>query len=583
MRIAIIDKEKCAPNVSNYACMNICPRNRAGDKCIYKGEDTKVIIDEDICIGCGLCVKKCPKNAIMIVNTPEKLGEKPMHRFGQNGFTLFRLPFPIKGEVVGLLGSNGTGKSTALKILSGEIKPNLGTGNEAEERDLVNIFRGTELQSYLEKLKEGVKVVVKPQKIDILSEVKGNVSDLLEKYNERGAKDEVVKKLSLTHVLDRELNQLSGGELQRVAIAVAAMREADFYFFDEPSSYLDVYQRMEAGKLIRELAKDAAVMVVEHDLALLDFLADRIHILYGAPGAYGIVSKPYGTRIGINTFLEGYVKEDNVRFRPEKLEFRVSKGDVGTGNEVYFTWEGLKKKFEGFKINVGDGKIFNGEILGIFGSNALGKTTFAKMLSGEIKADSGKVSKELVISYKPQYISSNFTGTVIDLFGQLIDNPHSEDFRGSILRPLGIERLLENKVSSLSGGELQRVSIAICLAKDADLYLLDEPSAYLDVEQRLAAAKTIQKICERKEKSAMIIDHDLLFLHYLSDRAMLFSGKPSIDGSAEQFELEEGFNKFLKNVNITFRADPQTKRPRANKPDSQKDVEQKKNNKYFLS
>jgi len=292
VRIAVIDKEHCKSEKCSKECINVCPRNRAGDKCVWLGEDKKARIDEDICIGCGICVKKCPFKAITVVNTPEQLKENPIHRFGENGFVLFRLPFPIKGEVVGLLGPNGVGKTTALSVLSGTIEPNLGGDKDVEKDDLLKIFRGTELQDYLEKLGKGsVKAVVKPQQVDILKDVKGTVRELLKQYDERGKAEEIATRLGLKDVFERTLDKLSGGELQRVAITIAISRKADVYYFDEPSSYLDVFQRLNAAKLIRELAQDSDVIVVEHDLATLDFIADRIHVFYGVPGVYGIVSK----------------------------------------------------------------------------------------------------------------------------------------------------------------------------------------------------------------------------------------------------------------------------------------------------
>lgn len=583
MRIAIVNKDLCSPQkCKTYPCMVVCPRNRAGDKCIVLGEDGKPEIDESLCIGCGLCLKKCPKKALEIVNTPEQLKESPIHRFGKNKFILFRLPFPKKGEVVGLLGQNGVGKTTALKILSGDIKPNLGTSKKAELRELVKIFRGTELQDYLENLIRGkIRVVLKPQHVDLLAKLPFTVSEILEKYEERGNRNIIIEKLHLKNCLDRKLSQLSGGELQRVAIAIAANREAEIYYIDEPSSYLDVYQRLQTAKLLRELAKDNAVVVVEHDLATLDFLADRIHVFYGVPGCYGIVSKPYSTRVGINVFLDGYIKEDNVRIRDEPVDFKIGKMGKISKKEVYLQWTDLEKKLGDFHLNISSGYVNKGEILGLFGSNALGKTTFAKILAGELKVGKGEISEFVQISYKPQYISTDFSGTLLELLQTVVENPYSDDYKAMILRPLELERLLENPVKSLSGGELQRVAIALCLSKDVDLYLLDEPSAFLDCEQRLAVAKCIQKICERQDKSAMIIDHDLLFLSYLVDRAMLFSGEPGKRGSARQFEVQDGFNEFLKSVSITFRRD-ETGRVSANKIGSVKDREQRKRNEYFI-
>ncbi|MEM5804589.1 MAG: ribosome biogenesis/translation initiation ATPase RLI [Candidatus Aenigmatarchaeota archaeon] len=582
MRIAVVDKKLCRPDKCSLECVNVCPRNRAGDKCVWAEGSAR--IDENICIGCGLCVKKCPFGAISVINTPEQLREKPVHRFGRNGFALFRLPYPVKGEVVGLLGPNGVGKTTSLHILSGEIKPNLGTDAAAGMKELISIFRGTEMQAYLEELeRKKIKAVVKPQVIDILSNVKGTVRDVLKKHDERGLMDEIAKRLGLEQILDRELSKLSGGELQRVAIAIAANRKADIYYIDEPSSYLDVFQRMQAAKLLRELAKEASVVVVEHDLATLDFLADRVHIYYGAPGVFGVVSKPYSTRVGINAFLDGYIKEDNVRIRSEPIHFGSAKLETGAKGKVFAEWGALEKGFKGFALRVSAGSVREGEIIGVLGGNALGKTTFARMLAGEIRPDKGEIKESVKISYKPQYISNDFDGTVTELLSTAKKNVLSEEYRAEILRPLQIERVLEQPVKSLSGGELQRVAIALCLSREADLYLLDEPSAFLDSEQRLAAARTIRKFCELKGCSGMVIDHDLLFLSYVSDRAMVFSGKPSVSGEASQMGLQEGFNAFLKEAGVTFRKDPQTNRPRANKPGSQKDDEQKAEGKYFYA
>jgi len=569
MRIAVIDKELCKSDKCQKECIAVCPINRTGKRCIYLGEDTKSVIDETLCIGCGICVKKCPFKAISVVNTPEKLKEDPVYRYGQNGFTLFRLPFPIKGEVVGLLGPNGVGKTTALNILSGKIKI---------KEDIIKAFRGTELQSHLEKIKHNeIKSVIKPQQIEIFSKIDKTVNEILDDNDEKNIKQDIIDKLHLYNFLNRKLSQLSGGELQRVAIATTIMKKADIYYIDEPTSYLDVYQRLNVAKIIRELSKDAAVLVVEHDLATLDFLADRIHIFYGVPGVYGIVSKPYGVRVGINTFLDGYIKEDNVRIR-DKIDFNIGKTTEITEHTIILQWPEIEKKLDGFELRVEKGHIYDSEVLGIFGSNALGKTTFAKILAGEIKPDKGNIDKEIKIAYKPQYIQNNFDTIVKDVISSVtkIDN----DFMNIIGKPLNLEKIFEQNIRNLSGGELQRVAIAIALSRKSDMILMDEPSAFLDVEQRLHVAKLIRHISEMRKCPIIIIDHDLLFLSYLADRAMLFSGEPSKKGFAIQTTLQDGFNKFLKDLNITFRKD-ETGRPRANKPGSVKDNEQKQKNIYF--
>ena len=129
----------------------------------------------------------------------------------------------------------------------------------------------------------------------------------------------------MENALEQRLTELSGGELQRIAVAVTASKESDFYFFDEPSSYNDVFQRTGVARVIHSLANiGKSVMVVEHDLTLLDFLSDYIEVLYGVPTAYGIVSSVLSTKVGINVFLDGYLPTENVRFRDKKFTFAAS-------------------------------------------------------------------------------------------------------------------------------------------------------------------------------------------------------------------------------------------------------------------
>lgn len=599
-RIAVVDRELCKPEKCQLMCQRVCPVVRSGDDCITyeEGVDGKkrVRIDESLCVGCGICVKRCPYGALSVVNLPRQLKETPIHRFGPNEFVLYRLPIPSPKDVVGIIGPNGVGKSTALRIMSGELVPNLGNfeigETEATEdfSNVANMFRGTQLQEYFETLKsKELRTAIKPQRVDQIPKIfKGDVSKLLKTTDERGIVDDMVEDFGIRGVLDRDVSMLSGGELQRVAIIACIAREADIYYLDEPTSFLDVFQRLKIAKLIRKHCTGKSVMIVDHDLATLDFLADRIHIFYGVPGVYGIVSKPYGVRVGINTFLDGYIKEDNVRFRDEEISFlNVSFSTKDVPLEVLASFSGVSKSFDkreggrGFKLDINYGDIRVKEALAALGANALGKTTFAKILSGELKADSGDITSELKISYKPQYIKTDFDGTVRELLSKT--RPVTDEFKNTLIRPLGLERLLEKYVNDLSGGELQRVAIAICLAKDADLYMLDEPSAFLDVEQRLSLAKLLNRLTESRERSALVIDHDLLFLSQVGRRGMVFLGKPGVHGEVDRVDnIKDAFNRFLADVGVTFRKDPQTGRPRANKIDSQLDREQKESGEHFI-
>ncbi len=434
----------------------------------------------------------------------------------------------------------------------------------------------------MKDLLEGkIKAVYKPQQVDVIPTViKGTPEKILK--DERGVLKDILKKLEIEHIVDRELNLLSGGELQRMAIAAAIAKDADVYYFDEPSSYLDVRQRLIVAKAIRELALSGrAVLVVEHDLAALDFIADNIHIVYGSQGAYGVISSLYAAKRGINAYLDGYIAEENIRFRDSGITF--GKYDVVfRGTKKLITYNDIEKSFELFRLKAKAGCIYEGEIVGVFGANALGKTTFAKMLAGEIKPDRGGINEKIKIAYKPQYLSTTFTGTVKDLLALATREYATTEYKAEIIRPLQLEPLLDNNVGTLSGGELQRVAIAIALSKDADFILLDEPSAYLDVEQRVNFAKLMRRFIEKKKKTCLIIDHDILLLNYVSDRSILFLGEPGKSGSAHSPEEPHlVLNRFLRGLGITFRKDPQTGRPRANKAGSQKDQEQKAKGVYF--
>lgn len=587
MRIAVIDYDKCNPDkCGNFLCERVCPVNRMGGEAIIIDEENyRPVIQEASCTGCGICVHKCPFNAITIVNLPEELEEGCIHRYDVNGFVLYRLPVVKEGMVVGILGPNGTGKTTAVKILSGQLLPNLCGNNESWD-NVIKAFRGSELQNYFEKLKnKEIRPVVKPQYVDLIPKaVRGKVRDLLKRADESGRFEEVVRELELEGILDRDIGHLSGGELQCVAIAAALLRNAQFYFFDEPSSYLDIRQRLRIARIIRKLADSGKdVLTVEHDLAILDYMSDIIHVVYGKPGAYGVFSQPKSTRNGINEFLRGYLRDENVLFRPYEISFTKKGERKSQGGEVLVEYPSLVKDYGSFRLEAEEGELCVGEVVGIVGPNGIGKTTFVKMLAGVEEPTEGEVDWSLTVSYKPQYTKTDYDGTVYELLGKIDANKLMSSFyKSELLNPLGIPELYDKRVDELSGGELQRVAITACLLRDVDLYLLDEPSAHLDVEQRLAVSKAIRSLMAKNERTALIVEHDVMMVDYLSDRLIVFEGTPGKFGKASKpLSMREGMNRFLASVGITFRRDPDTGRPRANKEGSVKDREQKAKGEYY--
>ena len=591
MRVAVVDKERCRSDKCDLVCIRFCPMVRTRREAIRLDEEGKAYVSEFICSGCGICVRKCPFDALRIVNLPDELEKDHIHRFGPNMFTLFRLPTPRKNEVVGLLGRNGIGKSTLLRILSGEMVPNMGDFEKPAEREAVlEYFRGKPLEEYLGGVYDGtMKAVHKPQYVDKIPRVvKGKVGEVLDKLDERGVLGTIIDDLEIGHLLDRDVDVLSGGELQRVAIATAICRDAQMYLFDEPSSFLDIYQRTRAARIIRNLAdEDRMVVAAEHDLAVLDYMSDDVFILYGDPDVYGIVSNVHVVREGINIYINGYIPDENVRFRQTPIVFHekppVEAQDVGYR---LLEWSRLVKDYGAFKLEVEAGGISMGEVVGILGMNGIGKTTFVRMLAGvETPTEGGVSDPDIKVSYKPQYISGDIEGTVEDVLRKAAGTKYIENwYRTEILEPLNVKRFLDRDVGILSGGELQRVAIAECLSRDVDIYLLDEPSAYLDVEERLAVARAIRRITKMRAVTAFVVEHDIVTQDFIADKLMVFTGEAGVYGHAgDPVSLEDGMNGFLKEMEVTFRRDPDTKRPRVNKPDSRLDREQKQSGRYYYS
>lgn len=588
-RIAIVNQDKCKPKNCNLECKRKCPSNLNGKLCIETSKNSKTaIISEILCIGCGICVKQCPFDAIQIINLPKELEQEiSIHRYGPNSFKLFRLPTPRPGQVLGLVGINGIGKSTCLKILSG-VKPNMGRyDNLPDWQEVINHFKGSELQNYFTKIVENkLKVVIKPQYVDQLPKAgNGQVEELLRKKAEKDNFDNVIDRLDLRPIMNRQISELSGGELQRFAVAMCCIKDASVFMFDEPSSYLDIKQRIKCADTIRSLIdNDCYIIVVEHDLSVLDYLSDFICVLWGTPGVYGVVTMPFSVREGINIFLDGFVPTENLRFRTDALTFKITDNiDRYTKKVCLYSYPSISKTLADFKLQINKGTFTDSEIIVLLGENGTGKTTYIRLLAGLLKPDEGEKLPELKISYKPQKISPQKDISVQTLlFEKLGTSWQHPQFQTDVFKPMNIDELLNSRLKTLSGGELQRVAIVLALGKPADVYLIDEPSAYLDSEQRIITSKVIKRFILNTKKCAFVVEHDFMMATYLADRVVVFEGTPSVSCTALPPEsMVVGMNKFLRQLNITLRRDQTHFRPRINKYHSQMDLQQKQSGSYF--
>ena len=554
----------------------------------FPSNDSQAVINEPLCIGCGICVHRCPFGAIKIITIPDELNREITHQYALNSFRLYSLPELASSKVTALLGQNGLGKTTTMKILSGLTVPNFGNFQAKGDPDrVIEYYKGSQMGDYFQKLYSGdLRVVLKDQNVDLIPRVaKGTIGELMRKNDSSGRYDDIVSELGLENSTSKDISSCSGGELQKLAIGISLLKEGDVYLFDEMSSYLDISERIRVARIVQDLSSRSMVMVVEHDLALLDWMADEVHIVYGKAGAYGITSKQTTTNKAINSFLEGYLREVNSRIRDYSIDF-TEKSDRRTKHGTILTeWSDLDLNLGDFHLRVGKGSIETGEVVGVLGRNALGKSSFVKVLAGVLKQNSGIVSTNVRVSYKPQYITSDYEGSVKDLlmstFRERLD---SGMVKNEIIHPLDLELIYDKIVRELSGGEMQRLAIALTLGKDADLYLLDEPSAHLDSSYRMSAARIIKRVMENNRTSALVVDHDVYFVDLISDSLMVFSGEPGLQGkSVGPMSMKDGMNNFLQGVGITFRRDAISKRPRINKAGSRLDRSQKETGNYYYS
>lgn len=606
IRLAVIDHDRCKPKKCNQECKKLCPVNRTGKVCVDIEKSYKAAkISEELCIGCGACVRACPFGAIQIVNIPTQLEHNLVYTYGENSFKLYKLPIPKIGNILGFIGENGIGKSTLMKILSNEVLPNFGKyDNPPDHKEIFDATRGTELQNYLKLLYSNkLKIKTKPQNIDkLLVSIKKNkpsttVKELISKHYKEGDPwhENIIDKLDIRIIFDNIAINISGGELQRVVCAIIMMQEADVYIFDEPTNYLDIKQRLNVADLIKELSKPTNyIFIVEHDLSILDYTSDLVCIMYGKPGAYGAISSPHSTGNAINMFFSGYIRADNMRFRQEAFSFKESlelQIEVEHKKRFKYQFEAGVIKYDNFILNISSGDFMDSSIIVLLGRNGTGKSTFLNYLATNLG---------LVVSYKTQYLDiSRFVDKKTGKYPRVIEMLSAELkgrfsnalFTSDVINPMDIKRLYDRRLNKLSGGELQRVMIVHTLGQDANVYLFDEPSACLDVEQRTIITRVIKRFVMHHKRSCFVVEHDIMMAMSLSmerdSRIVVFDNNYNEETktretiSSPPLHFSEGINKFLKQMGITFRTDQTTRRPRINKIGSSKDSEQKRDNKYY--
>jgi ATP-binding cassette subfamily E protein 1 len=608
-RIAIVDESKCKPTKCNKECISWCPPQMNGNEVIRIVNSTKTPDIEDFigiksiaitnkktiaeiiesqCIGCNMCVKKCPFDAIKIVNLPGENAKDIVHKYGPNSFRLYKLPQIKTHQVIGIIGENGVGKTTLIKILSGEIIPNFDSKVQLNWKLIASKFRGSTLHDYLKLLGTGkLTISVKPQHFSPEQNI--TVQTYLLKYPQTHQTSHIFKSLDLYSLMDKTLGNLSGGEMQRLLCGVTLCAESDVYIFDEPSNYLDIKQRLIVTDLIKELSVRAKyVCVIDHDLAMLDYMADEIYIIYGKPGVYGIVSNPMTPLDGINVYLNGYLPSENIRFRSDEFNLKPSPSitpQTKIPGQALITYSESIVNFPKFKLIIPAQSInINTSINVILGPNGVGKTTFINYLADKLQMNVSIKEQILRVETLLDKKTNQYPTVKEFLYTTIGSSMCDQSFIFDVIKPLDFANLFDQKVNQLSGGELQQLLIIKCLGTPATLYLIDEPSANLDIEKRIRIIRVIKKFIISNHKCAFIIEHDIMmglaFAQEVISSIILLDtvedpeSNDRVSTVGPYLDFGTGINQFLKKLNITMRTGGHN-RPRINKLNSQLDSLQK--------
>ncbi|MBD3194461.1 MAG: ATP-binding cassette domain-containing protein, partial [Candidatus Lokiarchaeota archaeon] len=377
-KVYIVDYDLCKLRFCNRICIQKCPitlsnqRKKPHEKkdeipIFLKKSTNQIRINDDLCLKCGACANVCPNSAIYvkhILNEPNDI--KPTHEYLENkekrGFRLYNLPNLVPGQVTGLCGPNGIGKTTALDILAGMLIPNFGESEQSKKsiswNKAIDNVRDREMRNHFTALKrEERKIAYKHQVLKILFEKYKDeqVLEILESEKEVGEKfyHTILKHLDIDSISERVLTQCSGGELQRFAIACTLIKKADVYIIDEPCTFLDVRKRIQLARLFRKRAQGIGketpcpVLIVEHDLAVLDYVSDLIQLFYGVPHKFGVISNMLTVKRGINSYLEGYLQYEKLVFRDISYKFRKSTiGTRWTNAKTFANYGKMTKTFK---------------------------------------------------------------------------------------------------------------------------------------------------------------------------------------------------------------------------------------------
>ncbi len=508
------------------------------------------------------------------------------------------------GERIAIVGRNGTGKSTLLKIIAGDLEPDAGT-----------IWRGP-----------GVKVSRLPQDVLEASADRRSVHDVVaegvhgldeEDWERAQRVDQIIDRLDLNATA--HVNELSGGWRRRVWLARALAAQPDVLLLDEPTNHLDI----EAITWLEGIVEKhrGAVVFVTHDRAFLQRVAtrlvelDRGHLTSYAPdpaarsGAVpvydeylrrkeealaiaAVAHEKFDKRLaqeevwlrqGIKarrTRDEGRVKA-LLQMRAERSERRQAIGSVRLtmdagerSGKLVFDVQNISKKYGGPVIAGFSTRIMRGDRIGVLGPNGAGKTTLLKMLVGELAPDTGTVeigTNVQIAYYDQQREQLDPERTVVDTVGDGNDvvtvggrSRHVYGYLEDFLFPAARAR---SKVKALSGGERNRLLLARLFTRPANVLVLDEPTNDLDIE----TLELLESQLAEFDGTVLLVSHDRAFLNNVVTSTM------ACEGNGIVREYVGGYDDWLRQTAASVpAADASAKRTQTDQPPVAKVINKKK-------
>ena len=502
-----------------------------------------------------------------------------------------------EGERIGLIGANGTGKTTLLRLLACTLKPDTGTiaihrglrvGFLEQEPNLpkdANVHDAA-LSAFADVLEVEARMRAVEHEIAHAAEEKRGrllheLGELQEKFQLAGGYEHERRTVAVLtglgfseEMFTRPVSVLSGGERSRLALACLLLREADILLLDEPTNHLDLDGIEWLEDFLRKTYR-GGVLMVSHDRTFLDRTVTRIFELEHArlaayPGNY---SKYVGLKEArILAQQRAYEKQqefirkeeefyrkyhaaqrskeakgrmkrlsrlERIEAPKRKKEMKVRFGQERDSSQVCVRLEGLQKQYDGRTLfDQVEMEIYRGERIGIIGANGTGKTTLLKVLLGEAEPDGGKVvfGRHATVGYLPQVVDDANSGkTVLDEVWERKRTLDEVEVRNVLGRFLfSGDDEVNKRLEDLSGGERKRVSLACLMIERPSVLFLDEPTNHLDIPSRVALEAALADY----PGTVIAVSHDRYFLNLIAQRLIVVDGERSrvVYGTYDDYE-----------------------------------------------